>query len=279
MYVYALVGPSGTGKSHRALGVAREHGIKYIIDDGLLICGNNVVAGRSAKKESTRLSSVRTAIFTNDDHAFEVSQALKKDPEAKLLILGTSDNMVIKIAQRLGFPGVDRIIRIEDISTPAEIQQALNTRRSQGKHVIPVPTLELKKDFSGFMLDPLHNLKRHDAGTLSSVGEKSVVRPTFSYLGSYTISDYTLYKLAEHVALEHPAVNKFSRFRAEQMIDGISIDADLVLYYGYPIPETFASLRDMISAEIEMWTTLNVHSVSLTAASLVMPEKPLRRGR
>jgi len=48
MFVYALVGPSGTGKSHRALGVARQHQIKYIIDDGLLICGGTVVAGKSA---------------------------------------------------------------------------------------------------------------------------------------------------------------------------------------------------------------------------------------
>ena len=273
MYVYALVGPSGTGKSHRALGVARKHGIKYIIDDGLLVCGGSVAAGRSAKKESTKLGSVRTAVFTDDDHAFEVSQALKKDPNEKLLILGTSDNMVNKIAQRLGFPGVDEIIRIEEISTPGEIQQALNTRRSQGKHVIPVPSLELKKDFSGFMLDPLNSLKKKGSGTLDSVGEKSVVRPTFSYLGSYTISDYALYRLAEHASLSNPAVCKFSRFRAEQKINGIAIDADLILYYGYPIPQVFAELRSAISYEIETWTTLNINSVTLTAKSLVMREK------
>lgn len=273
MYVYALVGPSGTGKSHRALGVARKHQIKYIIDDGLLICGGTVVAGKSAKKESTRIGSVKTAVFTNDDHAFEVSQALRKDPEAKLLILGTSDNMVIKIAQRLGFSGVDEIIRIESISTPAEIQQALNTRRSQGKHVIPVPTLELKKDFSGFMLDPLNMLKKKGSNGLDSIGEKSVVRPTFSYLGSYTISDFALYTLAEHVSLKNPAVCKFSRFRAEQKIDGISIDADVVLYYGYPIPQVFRQVREAISSEIEKWTTLNIHSITLTAKNLVMPEK------
>lgn len=274
MFVYALVGPSGTGKSHRALGVARQHQIKYIIDDGLLICGGAVVAGKSAKKESTRIGSVKTAVFTNDDHAFEVSQALKKDPEAKLLILGTSDNMVIKIAQRLGFPGVDEIIRIENISSPAEIQQALNTRRSQGKHVIPVPTLELKKDFSGFMLDPLNMLKKHgNSGGLGSVGEKSVVRPTFSYLGSYTISDMALYMLAEHVSLKNPAVCKFSRFRAEQKIDGISIDADVILYYGYSIPQVFTQIREAVAEEIEKWTTLNIHSVTLTAKNLVMPEK------
>ena len=43
--VYAFVGPSGTGKSYRAQMVANENGIKYIIDDGLLIKDNEVIAG------------------------------------------------------------------------------------------------------------------------------------------------------------------------------------------------------------------------------------------
>ena len=47
---YAFVGPSGTGKSYRAQLVANSKGINYIIDDGLLISGNEVLAGKSAKK-------------------------------------------------------------------------------------------------------------------------------------------------------------------------------------------------------------------------------------
>ena len=43
--VLAFVGPSGTGKSYRAQMVANENNINYIIDDGLLIKGNEVIAG------------------------------------------------------------------------------------------------------------------------------------------------------------------------------------------------------------------------------------------
>jgi SpoVK/Ycf46/Vps4 family AAA+-type ATPase len=50
MKVYAFVGPSGTGKSYRAQMVASEKGINFIIDDGLLIKDNQVIAGVSAKK-------------------------------------------------------------------------------------------------------------------------------------------------------------------------------------------------------------------------------------
>ena len=51
--VYAFVGPSGTGKSYRAQMVAGEKDVHFIIDDGLLINDNRVIAGESAKKAST----------------------------------------------------------------------------------------------------------------------------------------------------------------------------------------------------------------------------------
>ena len=48
MEVYAFIGASGTGKSYRALYVARMYNIDYIIDDGILIHNNTIVAGKSA---------------------------------------------------------------------------------------------------------------------------------------------------------------------------------------------------------------------------------------
>ena len=273
MYVCALVGPSGTGKSHRALWVAKEHNIEYIIDDGLLIRGNIIIAGKSAKREKTRVGSVKTAVFTSDDHAFEVMQALKQQNVQRLLILGTSDGMVEKIAKRLGLEGVDETVYIHDISSQYEIQQALNTRRSEGKHVIPVPTMELKKDFSGFMLDPLSILQRKGLGSYETIGEKSVVRPTFSYLGRYTISDYTIYQLVEHVIGDCDGVSRITRFRAENAESGIRIEIDLVLYYGFRIPELFKNLKYKITKEVETWTSLNITSIVLTAKSLILKEE------
>ena len=64
--VYAFVGPSGTGKSYRAQMVANSKGVEYIIDDGLLICGNEVVAGVSAKKAPTKIETVKNALFQDE---------------------------------------------------------------------------------------------------------------------------------------------------------------------------------------------------------------------
>ena len=50
MEVIALVGPSGTGKSHRALLVAHNNQADAIIDDGLLIKDGTIIAGKSAKR-------------------------------------------------------------------------------------------------------------------------------------------------------------------------------------------------------------------------------------
>ncbi len=52
MDVLAFTGPPGSGKSDRALVVAYENKASCIIDDGILIYHNRIVAGKSAKKGS-----------------------------------------------------------------------------------------------------------------------------------------------------------------------------------------------------------------------------------
>ena len=270
MNVVGFVGASGTGKSHRSLWVANERGLDLIIDDGLLVHGNAVIAGKSAKKEATKIGSIRCAVFQDDLHAREVSDAIRKHNPRGILILGTSENMVKRIAERLGLGPVDEIINITDVASEFEIQQALTTRQQQGKHVIPVPTLALKKDFSGYLLDPLQILKRKGLGQYQLIGEKSVVRPTFSYLGNYTISDYTIYQIAEYVALSIPGVNKVARFVADSDPEGIYMEMDLVLTYGYNIREALIKVKDAVTKEIENLTAMNVKSILVVAKSLVV---------
>lgn len=273
MKVIGFVGPSGTGKSHRASWVAREHGTDFIIDDGLLIKGNTIVAGVSAKRESTKIASVKRALFTDQKHAEDVVKALKNNDTQVLLIIGTSDGMVEKIAERLGIGPVAEKVYITDVASEYEIKQALSTRREQGKHVIPVPTFEIKKDFSGYFLDPLQIFRRKGKGSYQLVGEKSVVRPTFSYMGNYTISDYTIYQIVEYVTSNIEGVSKISRFRAENRPDGIYIEMDLVLIYGYMIKKLLREVQEQVSEQIKHLTALNIRRMNVVAKSLVMDGK------
>jgi len=271
--VVGFIGPSGTGKSHRATWVARERGIDFIIDDGLLIKANEVIAGVSAKKESTKVGSIKRAMFLHEDHARDVKRALDYYKPEAILILGTSDGMVEGIAKKLGLPEVSEKVYIYDVADEYEIKQALSTRREQGKHVIPVPTFEIKKDFSGYFLDPLQIFRRKGKGNYQIIGEKSVVRPTFSYLGKYTISDYTIYQIAEHVISNIEGVSRISRFRAENNPDGTYIELDLVLIFGYIIRPLLQEVQQKVKEEVERLTNLNIKALNVTAKSLVIEPK------
>ena len=145
--VYAFVGPSGTGKSYRAQMVASANDIHHIIDDGILINENEVLAGTSAKKAPTKIETVKHALFIEKKEQDEMKKALKKYKPDSILILGTSDKMVEKIQENLGLPKIEKTIYINEVATEDEMEKARNMRVTQGKHVIPVPTFEIKKIF------------------------------------------------------------------------------------------------------------------------------------
>lgn len=217
MRVYAFVGPSGTGKSYRAQMVAGENNISYIIDDGILINENEVVAGESAKKAPTKIETVKHAIFIDEKERKKMVKAIKKYKPESILILGTSDGMVEKIAKNLELPEIQKTIYIQEVATKDEMETARNIRITQGKHVIPVPTFEIKKDFSGYILDPLQIFKSKGNGNKPYISEKSIIRPTFSYLGNFTISDTVFRQIVEYLAGKEEGISKIIRTRIENL--------------------------------------------------------------
>lgn len=266
MKVYAFVGPSGTGKSYRAQMVANERGINYIIDDGLLISGNEVLAGISAKKAPTKIETVRNALFQNEQRKKEVQSVIKKKKPESILILGTSDEMVRRIAENLGFPPISDTIYITDVATEEEMATARNVRVTQGKHVIPVPTFAIKKDFSGYLLDPLQIFKSTGKGKAPYVSEKSIIRPTFSYMGNFKISDTVFKQIIDCVADKTKGVNKIYRTiikKHEGFDDGMYIYIEVIIEFGFNINETMSLLRKKIIREIENLTAMNVLNMDI----------------
>ena len=122
MTIYALVGKSGTGKSFRAKLIAEQYALTAIIDDGLLIQDEKIVAGKSAKHEKTYMGAVRVALFDDKEHRDAVAKAIQKQNVKKILIIGTSEKMVQKICDRLQIPQPEKIINIEQIASQEEIQ-------------------------------------------------------------------------------------------------------------------------------------------------------------
>lgn len=274
MEVYALVGPAGTGKSHRASFVARQYGIDYIIDDGLLIHGSRILSGISAKREVTAMAAVRRAIFLNPEHAAAVRAAIREHRPERILILGTSRDMIDRICDALDLPRAEKYIDITEVATPEEIRRARRTRRVEGKHVIPAPTFEVKRRFSGYLVDPLRFLYsgRSRRGRDAEIIEKSTVRPTFSSLGRFFIADSVVAAIAERAARDVPGVAGCPRVYVESEPEGVCIRMDMALYYGTRIMPAMQQARERVRETVEALTALNVLSIEAVARQVVRGE-------
>lgn len=271
--IYAFVGPSGTGKSYRAQMVASEYNIRYIIDDGLLIKDNEVIAGVSAKKAPTKIETIKGALFLDPAKAEKIKKAFRKYRPESLLILGTSDDMIKKIMSNLELQNLEKTIYITDVATEQEMEEAKRMRITEGKHVIPVPTFEIKKDFSGYILDPLQIFKSKGKNEKPYISEKSIIRPTFSYLGNYTISDTALKDIIEHLAIKVNAIHKIYRTRIEKTPTGINIYIEIMLVYGFNVITSLQNFKKKCIKEIENLTAMNVDKVQILAKGIYKSEK------
>ena len=278
MDVIALVGPSGTGKSHRALQVAREHKADAIIDDGILIKDGHIIAGESAKTEKSKIMAVRRAIFVLPGHAEQVRDAIRKIQPHRILILGTSENMVHKIAKTLRLPAIQLIIRIEDIASKSEMEEAQIQRNQKGRHVVPVPTIELKPHFSGYLIDPLQTLFKKSQVKRRKLGEKSIVRPIFSYYGKLIIDDRVIRAIVEKVINAKEFVKNVKRVSVQHLFKGdedcgLKISCEVVLSYGNHIPTLISQTQARIREAVEYTTGMVVESVNINVRALYVDSK------
>ena len=264
--VFALVGASGTGKSFRAKLLAQKYDIGAIIDDGLLIQDDKILAGHSAKREKTFLAAVRTAVFDDKEHRDEIARALKKQNIRRLLILGTSEKMVRKIAARLQIPQPGKIIKIEDIATQDEIDFAIRSRRIEGKHVIPVPALEIKRSYPQIFYDSIRIKlfrKERPSGADMKVYEKSVVRPEFSKKGRVSISEAALTQMVMHCVSEFDPEIKIKKLTIKTDAHGYKLVITTDVPFGTELAGKIHNLQKYVIENIERYTGILIESVNI----------------
>jgi len=268
--VFALVGPSGTGKSHRATIVAHQFEAQAIIDDGLLIQGNRILAGASAKRQPTRIGAIKSALFMDDKHAQEIKEALATVAPEKILILGTSREMVYRIASRLDLPAPAKIIKIEDVASEKEIRKAKFLRTRFSKHVIPAPILEVKRSFPGALVDPLKIfLRKKDVPGKKDWLEQSVVRPTFTFHGKLTIANSALEAIAGHAATSVSGISQAGKINIHVEHEGIvTIDIAPIFTFGHQLHEVAAEVQRRIKQAVEDMTGLQVREVNIHVRGL-----------
>ena len=277
--VYALVGESGTGKSFRSKLLAEEYGIHAIIDDGLLIQDDKIVAGRSAKREKTYMGAVRVALFDDKDHRDSVAKVLRKTHIKKILLLGTSEKMVSKIAMRLQLPQPQKIIHIEEIATKEEIEKAVKSRQVEGKHVIPVPTIEVKKNYPQILSSSMrdffsqkkwfHKKLKNPNGKMI---EKSIVQPEFSKKGRIEISEAALTQMTMHCVNECDPDVKIKKITIKTDSRGYRLIVLIDVPFGTQLTGKIHRLQQYIIDKIESYTGILIEEVSIVIDKISKPE-------
>ncbi len=270
--VFALVGKSGTGKSFRARLVAEHYNISLMVDDGLLIRDTMIIAGRSAKKEPNYVGAIKTALFDDIPHRQEVLEAIKKEKSPRILLIGTSEKMVQKVAVRLELPPVSKFIKIEEISSEEEIERAIKSRK-EGKHVIPVPSIEIEKDYSRIFLDSIKVLFKKNFGKKkkSTIYEKSVVQPDFDSngkRGTVTITEAALTQMILHCIDEFNCEIKVRKIKVRHHNGAYNIKVYIETFYGDNITEELYKLRKYIAEKIERFSGIILNEVSLSIDSV-----------
>ena len=228
-----------------------------------IVIGSSLIGILLSKKYSNREKELK-----------EMKSALKAENPEKLLILGTSDEMVEKIVENLNLGKIDKKIYIEEISSAAQIETARKSRVEDGKHVVPVPTFEIKKQFSGYFLDSLKtfNFFNRD-GNENVETEKTIIRPTYSYLGNFVISDNVINSIIMYTVSKIKGVSKVFRVSTQKYIDGMKLDIDIEIVYGYNIPHLSSIIRNVVIYAVDNATGINLFGININVKSIAKQNK------
>jgi uncharacterized alkaline shock family protein YloU len=268
--VYALVGASGTGKSFRAKLIAQKYDMEVIVDDGLLIQDDKILAGYSAKREKTYLGAVRAALFDDVKKREAVQRALRKSSAKRVLILGTSEKMVFRIAQRLELPKPAKVISIEDVASPEEIEEATRSRRIEGKHVIPVPAIEIEGKYPNIFYKAVRLFHRRGGlAPRSKLFEKSVVRPEFSKRGRLVISEEALSQMVLMCVAEFDTQVTVKKMGIHSDDKGYRIVLTVDVPFGIQLTGQIHGLQEYIITSIEKYTGMSIEEVSIIIDKII----------
>ena len=266
MEIFSLSGPSGTGKSTSALTFAHQKKIPAIIDDGLLILNGQRIAGTSAKFEKNSITAVKRATFFDEPHVKEVQEALKIYVINKILIIGTSDKMTRLIASRLEIGEINHYYYIGDLRSSSEIKMAQFVRRTEGKHIMPIPYRQVEQNFFKRLVHKGKDIFSHKK---EKIGETTIVRPDFHH-GTIQIEKKVFSDIIEHTCLANKYVVDCDSIQVSLLgLPKVNLSVDIVYPVSYNLPKVLGQLQTDIQKNFMSHFNIEFNSINIQVTSTV----------
>lgn len=165
------------------------------------------------------------------------------------------------------------------MTTEEERQIAAHYRIDEGEHVIPAPVGQLRRDFAGYFMDPIKQFINRARGNSVEAGDDdredetlndcTVVRPAFSYFGSFTISEQVIRDIVRITA------EKYGSYLVvvDRMNNGkqahISVTIDVMTIRDKEAIDMCAELQKDVYEALEKMTAFTIESVNVRIRYIV----------
>jgi len=143
----------------------------------------------------------------------------------------------------------------------------MRSRKIEGKHVIPVPALEIRRNYPSIFYDSIRVFLKRNFGasppTLPRIYEKSVVRPEYSKLGRVSISEAALSQMVIHCVNEYDDGLRVRRLAVRSDTQGYRLTIVLEVPFGTKLASNAHALQEYIIDNIERYTGILIEEVSI----------------
>ena len=166
-------------------------------------------------------------------------------------------------------PTPELFIDITEVASPEDIINARRERHEKGQHVVPVSRTQLRKNFAGKLVVHLRGLfKSQD----KEDGERTIVRPPFSFFGALTIDSSAIEDMVRHVISLSPQVKKVEEIKVGSSDDVISLGITVNVAPG---KLNFRQLGKMeqkrVASAVRFFTGLDIGKIDIRIAEVVFP--------
>lgn len=112
------------------------------------------------------------------------------------------------------------------------------------------------------------SLKQDSEEYETTTSEKTIIRPTYSYLGNYSIADNVINSIIAYVVDKIDGVTKVYRVSTKKYSYGMKLDIDIEVKYGKNLQKLSSEIRNVAIYAIDYATGINLFGININIKSI-----------